>query len=83
MSNKQQTEKNLALVEKLIHYLNKSSTLSVKRPENASYVIFSADDEELNELNERLLQSLIKEKKPVIKAVEPKTKTGKWQLIPL
>lgn len=83
MSNKQQTEKNLALVEKLIHYLNKSSAQSIKRPENASYVVFSADDEELNKMNESLLQSLIKEKKPVIRAVEPKTKTGKWELIPL
>ncbi|MEK7502244.1 MAG: DUF5647 family protein [Patescibacteria group bacterium] len=82
MSKKKQTQKNIDLTQKLLDYLVSTPKLS-KLPKDVSFVPFSKKDENLNKANEELLESLVKEEKPVVKAQEPKTSKGNWTITPV
>jgi hypothetical protein len=78
MSTNTQTEKNIKLSHKLTTYLIKNPAISGKLPSNASFVLYTINDEELNKANEKLIQELIEEGKPVIKAKETNDKNNPW-----
>lgn len=82
MSNKKQTQKNIDLNHKLFKFLSTAGKLP-KLPENVSFVPFSYKNNALNEANEELLKSLSSEKKPVVKAEEPRTSKGNWKFTPV
>lgn len=82
MSKNVQTTKNIELTGKLLEYLTKGKDIP-ELPQNVSFVPFSNTDKRLNKANEELLEALSKEDKPVVKAEEPKTSKGIWNLIPV
>ncbi len=77
MPTKTQVTKNLKLSEKLLEYLTKNPHASSEK--NVSYIVISNEDSELNKLNMNLAQSLIKEGKKVIKALETKDDSMPWK----
>ena len=79
MSNKDQAIKNIDLSQELAAYIAKNPKKAKKSPKSATYVAFSAQDEKLNEANEKLLESLIKEGRKVIKAVQTNDKFNPWK----
>ena len=81
MSSKMQTQKNIELTEKLTLYLLSSKTIEL--PSNVSIVPFSNKDEKLNHANEKLVETLLSEDKPLVKAQEPKTSNGPWKFTPI
>lgn len=80
MSNKQQTIKNTNLSAKLANYIFKNPQTIKDTPDDASYVVFSAKDKKLNELNEKLVTNLINKGQNVIKAIETNNKKSPWTL---
>lgn len=83
MSTKKQVEKNIRLSSKVASYIVSNPNVVKKVPANSTYVVFSANDPELNKKNEQLLSSLKKEGKKVIKVIETKNKTNPWNFITL
>lgn len=84
MGTKDQAIKNMELTQELAAYIAKHPKVAKKSPENATYVAFSAKDEELNEANEKLLQSIIKEgRKFIIKAVQTNDRLNPWKFFPV
>lgn len=81
MSNQQQTIKNTKLSAKLADYIFKNPQSIKGTPDDASYVVFSAKDKELNKLNEKIITNLIKKGQNVIKANETNNKKLPWKLI--
>lgn len=79
MSKKQQAEKNMELSVRLADYIAENPDVVKNIPANSSYVVFSAKNKELNELNTKLAKSLTKEGKHVIKAEETKRKEDPWK----
>ncbi|HVF69678.1 MAG TPA: DUF5647 family protein [Xanthomonadales bacterium] len=82
MSNKNQTIKNISLTEKLMNYLIHGKNIP-ELPKDAYFVPFSSKDKDLNKVNEELLESILKEDKPVVKAQEPSAKNQSWILTPV
>lgn len=80
MSNKVQTTKNIRLTGKLLEYLVKGKNVP-ELPQDVSFVPFSKNDTKLNKANQELLESL-SNIKPVVIAVEPKTKNDSWVITP-
>ena len=80
MSAKKQTDKNIALSEKLIKYLVNGQNVP-ELPQDVSFVPFSKTDTKLNKANQELLESLSKDEKPVVIAKEPQINKGSWELI--
>ncbi|MBU3978556.1 hypothetical protein KKE68_02520, partial [Patescibacteria group bacterium] len=78
MSTNKQTTKNIKLSHKLTMYLIKHPAVSKKLPFDASFVVYTKDDDELNKANDLLLQELIEEGKPVVKAKETNDKNNPW-----
>ena len=76
MSKKIQTSKNILLTQKLLDYL---PTVSYKK--GYSFVVFSKNDQELNNANEKLAESLKKDGKKIIKATETGDNNSPWRLI--
>ena len=84
MSTKDQAIKNMELTQELAAYIAKHPKVAKKSPKSATYVAFSAKDEKLNEANEKLLQSIIKEgRKFIIKAVQTNDKLNPWKFFPV
>ena len=83
MNKKTQAEKNLELMEKLTKFLLSHPEIDKKLPADASFVIISAEDKALNEVNDRLIPSLLEEGKHVVKAQEIKSNTNKWEFSPI
>ena len=79
MSKKQQIKKNLELSEKLANFLAKHPTFMTKTPENTSFVAFSSNDPGLNKMNMRLMESLLKEGRSVVKAQQTQNKQNPWK----
>ena len=79
MSNKNYTDKYLKLLEKLTNFLISNGNEVKKLPKNASYVAFSAKDNEMNKINIKILNHLKKENKPIVKAEEPNTQKDSWK----
>ncbi len=76
MSSKIQTSKNILLTQKLLDYLQ-----TVEYKKGYSFVVFSKNDQELNNANRKLAEGLKKEGKKIIKAEETGNKKSPWHLI--
>ena len=79
MSDKNYTDKYLKLLKKLTSFLVSNGNEVKKLPKNASYVAFSAKDEDLNKINIQIISGLKKENKPIVKAEEPTSQKGSWK----
>lgn len=82
MSKKMQTSKNIELTHKLINYLVKGKNVP-DLPQDVSFVPFSKTDKKLNSANEKLLEALSKEDKPIVIAEEPNTSKESWKITPV
>lgn len=78
--SKKQFCKNLDLSSKLALYFVKNP--NVKIPEGASFVVFSANDKELNKINTQLYKKLLEKGARVIKAEETKSRKMPWVFTP-
>jgi hypothetical protein len=83
MSTKTQAEKNLKLSEKLADFLVSHPEVSKKLPNDASFVTFSAEDKNLNEVNNKLIVELLEEGKHVVKAQETNNAKHPWEFSPV
>lgn len=83
MSTDKQTTKNIKLSHKLTTYLIAHPAVSKKLPFDASFVVYTKDDEELNEANDLLLKELLEEGKPVVKAKETNDINNPWSFSPV
>lgn len=86
MSTKDQAIKNIDLTQELAAYIAKNPKEAKKSPKSAMYVAFSANDEELNKANEKLIASLVdegKKGKQIIKAVQTNDKLHPWKFFPV
>jgi hypothetical protein len=81
MSKKTQTSKNIDLTEKLIGYLMHGKNVP-ELPQDVSFVPFSKSDKRLNKANEKLLNSLYDEGKPVVIAEELNKGKYAWKITP-
>jgi hypothetical protein len=79
MTKHTQIIKNIDLSEKLADYIAENPEEVKDLPENVSFVTFSSTDLKLNEANKRLIESLKKEGKQVIKAQETQDKENPWK----
>ncbi|HZE87016.1 MAG TPA: DUF5647 family protein [Methylomirabilota bacterium] len=77
MSTDTQATKNIKLSHKLTKYLITHPAVSKKLPFDASFVVYT-DDDELNKANDLLLKELIEEGKPIVKAKETNDKNNPW-----
>lgn len=80
--SKKQIEKNFDLSEKLAVFLGKNPKKMKAIPKDSSFVVFSANDKRLNEINEKLVESLEKEGRIVIKAQETTKSGSPWEFTP-
>ena len=83
MSTKTQAEKNLKLSSKLADFLVSHPEVSKKLPDDTSFVTFSAEDKNLNEINKKLIQELLDEGKHVVKAQETNNENHPWEFSPI
>jgi hypothetical protein len=61
----------------------KNPDVSDKLPSNASFVVYTLNDKELNEANEKMIPGLIEEGKPIIKVKETNDKNNPWTFSPV
>jgi hypothetical protein len=78
MSKKVQFETNLKLSDKLTAYISSHPSLLKKHGES-SYVLFVEGNEELNEMNTKLLENIKSSEKSVIKATHTTNKKNPWK----
>ena len=83
MNTKTQAEKNLKLSGKLADFLVSHPEVSKKLPDEASFVTFSVDDKNLNEINKKLIKELLEEGKQVVKAQETNNEKQPWEFSPI
>ncbi len=83
MDKKTQAEKNLQLMEKLTKFLLSHPEIDKQLPVDASLVILSAEDKNLNEVNDKLIPGLLEEGKHVVKAKEVKSDINTWEFSPV
>jgi hypothetical protein len=83
MSTKTQAEKNLKLSGKLADFLVSHPEVSKRLPDDASFVTFSVDDKNLNEINKKLIKELLEEGKQVVKAQETNNEKQPWEFSPI
>ena len=83
MSTKTQAEKNLKLSGKLADFLVSHPEVSKKLPDDASFVTVSAEDNNLNEVNQELIKELLEEGKHVVKAQETNNENHPWEFSPI
>jgi hypothetical protein len=83
MSTKTQAEKNLKLSGKLADFLVSHPEVSKKLPDDAAFVTFSAEDNNLNEVNQELIKELLEEGKHVVKAQETNNEKHPWEFFPV
>jgi glutamate/tyrosine decarboxylase-like PLP-dependent enzyme len=82
MTKTVQSDKNLELSTKLAEYIADNPNVEIEViPSEASIVPFSATDKELNNENEKLVESLKGEGKPIVKAKEPKNNSQPWEFV--
>jgi len=83
MSKKKQLEKNINLSTKFTSYVENKPDLANKISSSSQYVILSADDKELNDMNESIIESLLKQGKKVVKVQETNNPKAPWKLLTL
>ncbi len=72
MSKTNIIEKNIALTQKFTHFLIQNPEFSTNTPKSGKYVIFSAEDEELNKENQIIVEEMEKSGSKVLKVKEEK-----------
>ncbi len=70
MTKHEQIQLNVQLSEDLANYLVANPKERLSFPGGTSYVVFSADNDELNTLNEALIEPLKSEGKTIVRATE-------------
>ncbi len=80
MSKKKQLEKNIKLSTKFTSYVENKPDVANEISSSSQYVVLSADDKELNEMNEGIIKSLLKQGKKVVKVQETKNPKFPWEL---
>ena len=83
MSKKKQLEKNINLSTKFTSYVENKPDFADKISSSSQYVILSADDKELNDMNESIIESLLKQGKKVVKVQETNNPKAPWKLLTL
>ena len=84
MSKQDQAKKNMDLAQELAGFIAKNPSKAKQTSQTVSYVAFSATDKQLNEANEKLIASLVKEgKKQIIKAIQTDDKLHPWKFFPV
>lgn len=78
--SKKQITKNLDLSMKLANFIVKNPNIQI--PKGVSFVVFSADDKELNKVNTQLYEKLQGKGTKVIKAEETKSRKSPWIFTP-
>ena len=73
MGKKKQLEKNILLSTKFTSYVENKPDVANKISSSSEYVVLSADDKELNVMNESIIESLVKQGKKVIKFKKQRT----------
>ena len=81
MSKKKQLEKNIKLSTKFTSYVENEPDVANKISSSSQYVVLSADDKELNKMNEGIIESLLKQGKKVVKVQETKNSKVPWELL--
>lgn len=79
MTKQTQVSKNLKLSAKVAEYITKNPSAVKGFAGDLSFVVFSADDDSLNEINAGLVKKLKTEGKNVVKAQETKDKNYPWK----
>lgn len=80
MSKKKQLEKNIKLSTKFTSYVENKPDIANKISSSSQYVVLSADDKELNKMNEGIIESLLKQGKKVVKVQETNNPKVPWEL---
>jgi uncharacterized protein DUF5647 len=70
-------------MEKLTKFLLSHPEIDDTLPKDASLVILSAEDKNLNAVNDKLIPGLLEEGKHVVKAQEVKSDTNTWKFSPV
>lgn len=83
MSKKQQLDKNMKLTVKLADFIASHPEVNKSIPSGSSIVPFSASNDVLNRMNEKLIPGLKEEGKIVVKAKETKNSKKPWEFITL
>lgn len=81
MPTKLQIKNNLKLSEKLLDYLSKYPRNN--KQGNISYIIITKEDSELNKENLVMAESLVREGKNVVKAIETNNRSTPWKFASL
>lgn len=81
MNKQDQAIKNMELVQELADFIAKHPSEAKQTSETVSYVAFSATDNELNEANEKMIASMVKEGKKIIKAIKTNDKLHPWKFL--
>lgn len=79
MTKQIQVSKNLKLSAKVAEYIARNPDAVKNFSGKLSFVVFSADDDSLNEINASLVKKLKTEGKNVVKAQETKDKNYPWK----
>lgn len=82
MSKTQKIRKNIQFSAKVEEFLMENPSEMKKLPNNASIIVFTKYDTELNESNEKILKDLLDEGKTVIRAHETDKKKNMWRFTP-
>ena len=80
MSKTDQFKKNLALNERLASFALENPDEFSKIPSNASVVVYSSKDEELNKSNDIIFNNLSQKGETVVKAKETEDKDKSFEL---
>lgn len=83
MSPKKTLASNLKLSNKLLDFISSNPHVTKSHENNVSYVIFSESDDELNKENKKLVESLQKKGRKVVKATHKSGGTPGWKFTPL
>ena len=83
MTKQLQTSKNLKLSAEVAEYIAKNPGTIKGLDGDLSFVVFPANDPDLNKANTNLAKKLKQEGKRVIKVEETKNKKDPWKFIPL
>jgi len=83
MTKKQIVAKNIQLSEKLANFIVKNKQSVKKISASDSYVVFSATDERLNRMNKKLVDTLVRQGKKVVKAEETQDNKNPWKFTPV
>lgn len=79
MSKQTQMKKNIELSKKLMDFLVSHPDEREKLPNQVSFITYSEQDEYLNKENDKLIITLHKEGKKVVKAIQTNNPTSPWK----